>query len=94
MEPLSSCGPAAAGGGGGSGPPARIHAPLGPLLPSTCRRGAGDLVEASGDNVNLFLPGSEPPIPRNFHRTVRISENAGRQNQLERRPAISTMLIF
>ena len=30
---------------------------------TTCRRGAGDLFEASGDNVNLLLPGFESPVP-------------------------------
>jgi hypothetical protein len=32
---------------------------------TTCRRGAGDLFEASGDNVNLLLPGFESPVPPN-----------------------------
>ena len=30
---------------------------------TTCRRGARDLFEASGDNVNLLLPGFESPVP-------------------------------
>ena len=44
---------------------------------TTYRRGAGDLFEVSGDNVNLLLPGSEPPVPPNW-RARRPAEPAAR----------------
>ncbi len=50
---------------------------------TTCRRGAGDLVKASGNNVTSCCL----DLSRQFHQT---GEHGGQQNQLEPRPAIST----